>query len=301
MTQDKPQKFGAIALIGATNAGKSTLVNAMVGEKVAITSHKVQTTRFQIRGIALHENAQMVLVDTPGFFKPRRAFDRAMVATAWQSIEDVEVVAFLVDVSKPIDTQKQMEYMDRIKSMTKTEDRILILNKVDTAPRTRLLQAAQELNALCPFDQTFMVSALTGSGVADVVQYCASRMPEGPWVYDADDVTTLPNLIFAAEITREKIYERLHRELPYHIAVETEKFEPSDNGQGYAISQIIILENEKHKPILLGKGGQTLKTIGSLARQDMMEAFQCPVHLNLFVQHRERWLDKDEAHSVFSL
>ena len=286
-------------MIGATNAGKSTLTNAMVGEKIAITSHKVQTTRFQIRGIAMHETAQIVIIDTPGFFKPRRAFDRAMIAAAWDALEDVEITAFLVDASKPFDEGKQKPYLDKIIGETQTENRILILNKVDQAAKDTLLTLTARLNALCAFDRTFMVSALTGSGVSDILDYCAKTLPEGEWVYDPDEVTTLPARVMASEITREKIYERLHQELPYKIAVETERFEPADNGKGYAISQLVIIEDKKHKPIILGKGGQTLKTIGTMAREAMMMCFECPIHLHLHIQHRERWMDKAEAFSQF--
>lgn len=293
------RKFGAVALIGATNAGKSTLTNAMVGEKIAITSHKVQTTRFQIRGILTHEDTQIVLVDTPGFFKPRRKFDRAMIGAAWQALDDVEIVAFLIDASKPFDERKQNAYLEKIINSTEPENRILILNKVDEAPKKRLLEIAAKVNQACTFDATFMVSALKESGVQDITEYCAKKLPEGEWVYDEDDLTTIPNKLMAAEITREKIYERLHQELPYKIAVETESYEPSDDGKGLALSQIIILENKKHKSIVLGKQGQTLKKIGSQAREELINFFECPVHLNIYVQHRENWLDKDEAFDVF--
>ncbi len=297
MSQQK--KFGAIALIGATNAGKSTLTNAMVGEKVAITSHKVQTTRFQIRGIAIHDHTQIVIIDTPGFFNPRRAFDRAMIATAWDALQDVEIVALIVDASKPFDDHKHQPYLDRILSETDEKDRILILNKVDQTAKDKLLQLAAHLNDLCHFERTFMVSALSGSGVGDILNYCAHVLPDSEWVYDADEMTTMPTRIMAAEITREKIYERLHQELPYKIAIETESFDPADDGKGYAISQIVIIEDKKHKPIILGKQGQTLKKIGTMARETMMEYFQCPVHLKLHIQHREKWMDKDEAFSQF--
>lgn len=287
--------FGAMALIGATNAGKSTLTNALVGEKVAIVSHKVQTTRFQIRGIMIHETAQVVLVDTPGFFKPRRKFDRSMIAAAWQALEDVEIAAFLVDVSKPYDASKQTPYLEKIATQTQEQDRILILNKVDKAPRDRLLEIAAKINAACPFDRTFMISALSGSGVQDLKHYAATKMPQGEWVYEADDISLLPNKLLASEITREKIYERLHKELPYKIAVETEEFGTAENGNGLAISQVIIIEDKNHKSIVLGKQGQMLKTIGTLARQELMDIYDQPVHLKLYVQHRENWLDKDEA------
>lgn len=293
MTDSK--KFGAMALIGATNAGKSTLTNAMVGEKVAIVSHKVQTTRFQIRGILTHEDTQIVLVDTPGFFKPRRKFDRAMIATAWDALNDVEIVAFLIDASKRYDEKRQKPYLEKIIAETDPESRILVLNKVDEAPKKQLLEIAAKVNAACPFDQTFMVSALKGSGVKDIITYCTKKLPHGEWVYDADDLTTLPSRLLAAEITREQIYNRLHQELPYKIAVETEDFKDADKGKGFAITQIIIIEDNKHKSIVLGKQGHTIKAIGAQARAELMKIFDCPIHLSLYVQHREGWMDKDEA------
>ena len=299
MIDNENQKFGAVALIGATNAGKSTLTNAMVGEKVAITSHKVQTTRFQIRGILTHENTQMVLVDTPGFFKPRRKFDRSMITAAWDALEDVEIAAFLIDVSKPYDEKKQINYLDKILKMTEEKNRILILNKVDETPKKRLLEIAAKVNEYCAFDKTFMVSALKGTGVDDIIKYCAKNLPDGEWPYEADEMTTVPSKLLAAEITREKVYDRLHQELPYKIAVETESFNPADNGKGFALTQIIIIEDKKHKSIVLGKQGQTLKNIGTQARAELMAIFDCPIHLNLYVQHRENWMDKDEAFLVF--
>lgn len=294
MTADK-KRFGGVALVGATNAGKSTLVNAMVGEKIAIVSRKVQTTRFQIRGILTHKNSQILLIDTPGFFKPRRKFDRAMIASAWQSLDDVEIAAFLVDASKPYDAKKQSAYLEKIAASKDENHRILILNKVDEANKKSLLTTAQKIHETCPFAQIFMISALNNDGVKDVIEWCANTVPEGDWVYEEDDLTTLPSRLLAAEITREKVYDRLHQELPYQIAIETEAFKEADNGNGYVIRQIVIIEDKKHKGIVLGKQGQTLKAIGSAARQDLMEIFECPIHLELFVQHRERWLDKDEA------
>ena len=292
---DNQKRFGGVALVGATNAGKSTLVNAMVGEKIAIVSRKVQTTRFQIRGILTHKNTQMVLIDTPGFFKPRRKFDRAMIGAAWQSLDDVEIAAFLIDASKSYDASKYKPYLDKIAETKDEAHRILILNKVDEANKKSLLEMAQKIQADYPFARIFMVSALNNDGVIDIVNWCAEQLPEGDWVYPDDELTTLPSRLLAAEITREKIYDRLHQELPYHIAVETEDFKESDNGQGFALRQVIILEDKNHKGIVLGAQGKTLKAIGSEARTELMEIFECPIHLELFVQHRENWMDKDEA------
>lgn len=218
-----------------------------------------------------------------------------MIAAAWQSLDDVEIVAFLVDASKPFDKRKNMEYLEKIAKDKDEAHRILILNKVDAVHKIQLLKIAQEINALCPFAAIFMVSALNNDGVADVVKWCADHVPEGEWAYPEDELTTLPNRLLAAEITREKIYDRLHQELPYRIAIETEAFDESDNKKGLAIRQVIIIEDEKYKGIVLGKQGQTLKIIGSEARAELMDLFGCPVHLELFVQHRANWLDKDEA------
>ncbi|PCI01831.1 MAG: GTPase Era [Alphaproteobacteria bacterium] len=295
MTDNNQKRFGGVALVGATNAGKSTLVNAMLGEKIAIVSRKVQTTRFQIRGILTHENSQVLLVDTPGFFKPRRKFDRSMIASAWQSLDDVEIAAFLIDASKPYDAKKYAPYLAKIAESKDADHRILILNKVDEANKKSLLTTAQRIHSEYPFAQIFMISALNNDGVKDIVEWCANNVPEGDWVYPEDELTTLPSRLLAAEITREKIYDRLHQELPYRMAVETEAFEKSDNGKGFAIRQIIIIENKKHKGIVLGNQGKTLKAIGSASREELMEIFECPIHLDLFVQHREGWLDKDEA------
>lgn len=295
MTDNKTKRFGAVALIGATNAGKSTLTNALIGEKVSIVSRKVQTTRFQIRAILIHKASQIVLVDTPGFFKPTRKFDRAMVAAAWQSLDDVEVAAFLIDAARPFDMRKQQDYLEKIAKTVDEPNRILILNKVDEAKKDNLLKIAASVNAVCPFARTFMVSALNNDGVDDIKNWIADAMPEGEWVYPEDELTTLPDRLLAAEITREKIYDRLHQELPYKMAVITEAFAESHDKKGIAIRQVVVIEDKRHKGIVLGKQGQTLKIIGSAAREELMDIFQCPVHLELFVQHRENWLDKDEA------
>lgn len=299
MTEQTDKRFGGIALIGATNAGKSTLLNALAGEKVAITSRKVQTTRFQIRAIITHGASQIVFVDTPGFFKPRRQFDRVMVAAAWQSLEDVEIAALLIDASRPLDLKKQKDYIDKIAKDKNEDERILILNKVDQANKGELLKMVDQLNSLCPFARIFMVSALTGDGVQDLLNWCADAMPMGEWAFDENELTTMPSKVMAAEITREKIYDRLHQELPYHIAIETEEFGPSNDGKGLAIRQVIIVEDKNHKSIVLGRGGAMIKEIGKSARENLAEIFECPVHLNLFVQHRPNWMDKTEAYQEF--
>jgi len=295
MTSNRTKKFGAVALLGATNAGKSTLINSLVGEKVSIVSRKVQTTRFQIRAILTHQQSQIVLVDTPGFFKPSRKFDRAMIAAAWQSLDDVEIIAFLIDAARPFDLKKQQVYLEKIAQTVNEENRILILNKVDMASKNNLLKISATMNAICPFARTFMVSALNNDGITDIKDWIAHAMPEGEWIYPEDELTTLPNRLLAAEITREKIYDRLHQELPYKMAVVTEEFIQTHDRKSISIRQVVVIEDKRHKGIVLGRQGQTIKIIGSAARAELMDIFQCPVHLELFVQHRENWLDKDEA------
>lgn len=295
MTTDT-KRYGAIALVGATNAGKSTLLNALAGEKIAITSRKVQTTRFQIRAIVTHQSSQMVFVDTPGFFKPRRQFDRTMLAAAWQSLEDVDLAALLIDASKPLDFDRQKNYIDKITNHIDEQNRILILNKVDQANKTNLLKMAEKLNNACHFERIFMVSALNHDGVQDILDWCANQIPHGDWVFNDDEITTMPSKLMAAEITREKIYDRLHQELPYHIAIETESYGPSADGQGLSIKQVVIVEDKHHKSIVLGRGGQMIKAIGMAAREELTTIFECPVHLDLFVQHRANWMESADAY-----
>jgi GTP-binding protein Era len=297
--QDK--RYGAIALVGATNAGKSTLLNSLAGEKIAITSRKVQTTRFQIRAIVTHKQAQIVFVDTPGFFKPRRQFDRTMLAAAWQSLEDVDIAALLIDASKPLDINKQKNYIDKIINHKKENERILILNKVDQANKANLLKTAEKLNTICQFSQIFMVSALTGDGIQDILDWCAKNIPQGDWVFDDDEITTMPSKLMAAEITREKIYDRLHQELPYHIAIDTESYGSSADGKGLAIKQVVIVEDKHHKSIVLGRSGQMIKAIGTAAREELQNIFECPVHLELFVQHRANWMESADAHREINM
>jgi GTP-binding protein Era len=288
-----PTRAGFVALIGAPNAGKSTLLNALVGSKVSIVTHKVQTTRALVRGIAIHENAQIVFVDTPGIFRPRRRLERAMVTTAWGGAADADVVALLVDARKGM-TDEVREILDRLAEFPGRHPRVLILNKVDVTKREMLLALAAEANEAVPFARTFMVSALTGDGVPDLMGYFASAMPEGPWLYPEDQMTDLPLRWMAAEITREKLMLRLHEELPYRATVETEKW--TEAPKGVRIEQTIYVERESQRKIVLGKGGQTIKAISTAAREEIAKLLGRPAHLFLFVKVRENWADDPERY-----
>ena len=285
-----PTRCGFCAIIGAPNAGKSTLVNQLTGSKVSIVSHKVQTTRARIRAIAIEGNAQIVLVDTPGIFKPRRTLDRAMVDNAWGGAGDADAVVFLVD-GRPGLTDEAKAIIAQLQN-TKTKA-ILVINKIDVMSRERLLEVAAEFNAAYSFEQTFMVSALNGSGTKDLLKLLGSKMPESPWLYPADQVADVQLRFMAAEMTREVIYERLHEELPYSSTVETETWEERKDGS-VKIGQIIYVERDSQKAIVLGKGGQTVKLLGQMARKEMEAQFGRKVHLFLFVKVRENWAEDKE-------
>ena len=289
-TPDGPTRAGFCAIIGAPNAGKSTLVNQLTGSKVSIVSHKVQTTRARIRAIAMEGNAQIVLVDTPGIFKPRRTLDRAMVDNAWGGAGDADAVVLLVD-GRPGLTEEAKEIIAHLQH-TKTKT-ILVINKIDLMSRERLMEVAAEFNAAYPFEQTFMVSALNGSGTQDLLRYLAAKMPESPWLYPADQVADVQLRFMAAEMTREVIYERLHEELPYSSTVETETWEEMKDGS-VKIGQIIFVQRDSQKAIVLGKGGQTIKLLGQMARKEMEAQFGRKVHLFLFVKVRENWAEDKE-------
>jgi len=289
----QPTRAGFVALIGAPNAGKSTLLNALVGSKVSIVTHKVQTTRALIRGITVHGRAQIVFVDTPGIFAPRRRLERAMVTTAWGSAADADLIALLVDSRKGI-TGEVKGVLDRLAEFPTERARVLILNKVDVVRREKLLQLAAEANEAVKFNRTFMVSALTGDGVPDLLDYFAAAMPEGPWFYPEDQMTDLPLRRLAAEITREKLMLRLHEELPYHSTVETEKW--TETKTGTRIDQTIYVERESQRKIVLGRGGQTIKAISTAAREEIAKLLEKPVHLFLFVKVRENWADDPERY-----
>ena len=304
-------RAGFAAIIGAPNAGKSTLTNRLVGAKVSIVTQKVQTTRFPVRGVAIEGEAQIVLVDTPGIFQPRRKLDRAMVRAAWGGVEDADVVVHLVDAAAEIAvTTGEAKAADKraavdVESIVEglkgaNRQAILALNKVDAVKRESLLALSQRLFDAGVYSEVFMISATTGSGVDDLKARLAALMPENPWFYPEDQTADLPARLLAAEITREKLYLRVHEELPYSAAVETTKFEDRKDGS-VRIEQNIYVERESQRPIVLGKGGQTLKWIGQKAREELTEILDRPVHLFLHVQVDERWADKREFYGDVGL
>ncbi|MFC6489404.1 GTPase Era [Nitratireductor sp. GCM10026969] len=288
---------GFVALIGATNAGKSTLLNRLVGAKVSIVTHKVQTTRALVRGIAIHRNAQIVFVDTPGIFRPRRRLDRAMVTTAWGGARDADIIAVIIDAERGIkgDSEAILEGLAGVR-----QPKVLILNKIDRVKRESLLALADEANKRATFERTFMISALTGSGCDDLLDHLAESLPEGPWYYPEDQISDLPMRQLAAEITREKLYLRLHQELPYSTHVETEKWEERKDGS-VRIEQVIYVERESQKKIVLGRKGAAIRAIGQAAREDLAQILEQPVHLFLFVKVRENWSDDPERYREMGL
>ena len=300
MVENKPvsdTRCGFVALIGAPNAGKSTLLNALVGSKVTIVSHKVQTTRALIRGITLEGKAQLIFVDTPGIFAPKRRLDRAMVTTAWSGAHEADLIGVLIDARKGIDEEAEA-LLARLADVKPAK--ILILNKIDLVPRDTLLLLTKIGNEKAKFDSTFMISALTGDGVADLKTWLADRMPPSPWLYPADQMSDAPLRQLAAEITREKLFERLHQELPYHSTVETEQWKELRGGD-VRVEQTIYVERESQRKIVIGKGGQTLKAIGESSRREIAEIIEHKVHLFLFVKVREGWGDDPERYRAMGL
>lgn len=292
------RRCGFVALIGAPNAGKSTLLNALVGAKISIVSRKVQTTRSLVRGIAIEGNAQIIFVDTPGIFAPRRRLDRAMVASAWGGAVDADVVALLVDVRSGIDAEVEA-ILDKLRTRDAPRP-ILVLNKIDLVARPKLLELAAALNAQLPFAETFMISALTGDGVAHLKEKLAGLMPPGPWLYPEDQISEAPIRALAAEITREKIFDRLHDELPYQTTVETQAWSDLKDGSA-RVEQTIYVAREAHKKIVIGEKGRTIKAIGMAARKDIEAAADQKIHLFLFVKVREKWLDDPERYREMGL
>jgi GTP-binding protein Era len=291
------QRCGFVALIGAPNVGKSTLINALVGAKVSIVTPKVQTTRSLIRGIAIEGDAQLIFVDTPGIFSPRRRLDRAMVGTAWGSTQDADLVALLIDSRRGLkeDDEKILQGLGEIRP-----PKVLVLNKIDLVDKLALLVLTHEANQHASFAATFMISALSGDGVADFKRWLAAHAPAGPWLYPPDQISDAPLRQLAAEITREKLYLRLHQELPYQSTIETEVWKDLKDG-AVRIEQTLYVERESQRKIVLGKGGQTLKAIGTAARAEIAAAIEQPVHLFLHVKVREGWADDPERYRAMGL
>ncbi len=299
------RRCGFAAIIGAPNAGKSTLINALVGSKVAIVTPKVQTTRMPVRGIAMAGETQIVFVDTPGIFRPRRRLDRAMVSSAWAGAEDADALLLIVDAADLVadpnspgarDTRAILEGLKDGKAKHKA----LIFNKIEGMKRTDLLPLVERFRAEGLFEDIFLISALKGEAVSDVLAWVAARMPESPWLYPEDQAADIPSRLLAAEVTREKIYLRLHDELPYASAVETEKWEERRDGS-VKIDQVIYVQRDGQKAIVLGKGGATIKLIGALAREELEKLFDRRVHLFLFVKVREDWAENSEHYKEIGL
>ncbi|MEZ2141973.1 GTPase Era [Bradyrhizobium sp. DN5] len=290
-------RCGFVALIGAPNVGKSTLVNALVGAKVTIVSRKVQTTRALIRGIVIENNAQIILVDTPGIFLPKRRLDRAMVSTAWSGAHDADLVCVLLDAKTGIDEEAEAILA---KAASVNHEKILVINKIDLVQREKLLALAQAANERMKFAKTFMIAAISGDGVDDIRTTLAEMVPPGPFLYPEDQMSDAPMRQLAAEITREKIYQKLHQELPYQSTVETDKWEERKD-KSVRIEQTIFVERESQRKIVLGKGGATIKSIGADSRKELMQILDVPVHLFLFVKVRENWGDDPDRYREMGL
>ncbi|MEM6375065.1 MAG: GTPase Era [Pseudomonadota bacterium] len=300
MTGDQDRtRAGFIALIGEPNAGKSTLLNRMVGAKVSIVTHKVQTTRARIRGVATEGVAQLVFVDTPGLFAPRRGLDRAMVAAAWAGAADADVIVLLIEAHRGL-TEGVARIIKGLEDVPTGKNVLLAINKIDRVPAETLLALAQEVNQQGRFDQTFMISAEKGHGVEDLRHWLAGAMPEGPWLYPEDQIADLPLRMIAAEMTREKLTLRLHQELPYQLTVETESWQQREDGSA-RIDQIIYVAREGHKGIVLGKKGETIKAVSQAARHELEEFLGQRVHLFTQVKVRPNWLDEAERYTEMGL
>ncbi len=296
------QSTGFVAILGAPNVGKSTLINRLVGTKVSIVSPKVQTTRTRVLGIAIAGRAQIAYVDTPGIFEPKRRLERAMVRAAWTGAADADLVVFLVDAARAARRDGPAEEDLRIAEGLKEagRDTILALNKIDQAPRASLLWLAERLNLEGRISETFMISALDGDGVRDLEAHLAASLPEGPWLFPEDQLSDMPLRLMAAEITREKLFLRLRQELPYAIAVETEEWQERKDGS-VRIGQVVYVQRDTQKAIVLGKGGHQIKAVGAAAREELERLMERRVHLFLFVKVREHWLDDPERYRDLGL
>lgn len=297
---DTPTRAGFVALIGEPNAGKSTLTNRMVGAKVSIVTHKVQTTRTRIRGVAIEGASQIVFVDTPGLFRPRRRLDRAMVAAAWGGAADADVVVLLVEAHRGM-TDGVRAILEALRERITPKQKVaLAINKIDRVKSEALLALTADLNAAFPFAQTFMISAEKGHGVEDLRRWLAEELPEGPWLYPEDQIADLPMRMIAAEMTREKLTLRLHEELPYQLTVETESWQERKDGS-VRIDQVVYVARDGHKGIVLGNKGETIKAISTAARAEIADFLGRPVHLFLQVKVRENWLEEAARYSEMGL
>ncbi len=294
---ENERRCGYVAIVGAPNAGKSTLVNALVGTKVSIVSPKVQTTRFRVLGILMSGPAQVILVDTPGIFQPRRRLDRAMVAAAWSGASDADLVCLLVDANRGYDDDTRA-IVEKLRASKRQA--VLILNKVDAVKKEKLLALAADLHAEGLFTDVFMISALKGDGLAPLSKLFAERVPQGPWMFPEDEVSDLPQRMLAAEITREKAFLKLHEELPYALTVETEQWEERPDGSA-RVDQVIYIQRESQKAIVVGKGGHQIKAIGAAAREELEALLERRVHLFLHVKVKEDWQDRRTHYSEMGL
>ena len=289
---DQGGRCGFVALIGAPNAGKSTLLNALVGSKIAIVTHKVQTTRSRLVGVAVHDDSQMIFVDTPGIFEAKKRLERAMVAAAWEGANDADIIIFMVDATRKIEDSTRI-IAEGLKESSKKA--ILVLNKIDLVKRDTLLAKTLELNELGEFEETLMISATTGNGLAGLQDKIALNLPKGPWLYPADHLTDITERLLASEITREKFFLRFQDELPYATTIETERWRDLKDGS-VRIEQIIYVERDSQKAMVIGKGGKGLKAIGTQAREELEELLDRKVHLFIFVKVRKGWSDDKERY-----
>ncbi len=294
---DKQDKCGFVALLGAPNAGKSTLMNALVGSKISIVTHKVQTTRTRFIGIAIHKNSQMIFVDTPGIFEPKKRLERAMVSAAWAGAGDADVIVLLVDAQRRIDDNTR-RIIDGLKEGGRKA--ILAINKIDAIRRDSLLSLVQELDEMGDFTEVLLISALKGDGLEDLKDSMYRSLPKGPWLYPDDQMTDITERMLAAEVTREKFFLRLHEELPYAATVETESWQEKKDGS-VRIEQVIYVERETQKAIVIGKGGRSLKEIGKMAREELEDMLDRRVHLFIFVKVRKNWSDDKERYTNMGL
>jgi GTPase len=296
---DAPTKAGFVALIGEPNAGKSTLLNRMVGAKVSIVTHKVQTTRARIRGVAMDGQAQLIFIDTPGLFKPRRRLDRAMVAAAWGGAADADVVVLMIEAHRGM-SEGVKAILANLADRTGKTKVALAINKIDKVKSEALLALTRDMNDSFGFAQTFMISAERGHGCDALRAWLVEQVPEGPWLYPEDQIADLPMRMIAAEMTREKLTLRLHQELPYELTVETENWEERPDGSA-RIDQLIYVARDGHKGIVLGKGGETIKAVSQAARAEITEFLGRPAHLFLQVKVRPNWLEEKERYSEMGL